>query len=191
MFSSILVAVDQSEHARAAVGVAVDIARADRAALTLMTVYNSKLSWLVTMTPEGISQQTIEDIVDTTRTEAQATLDEACALVPSDIEAYALLVHGRPAEAILEEAECAGHDLVVVGSRGRGGAASLPLGSVSHHVLHHSHVEVLVVNVPSIHRRDPLGRVKWSRAAGGARDASVSPGRPVSVTRAVERPNAL
>jgi nucleotide-binding universal stress UspA family protein len=190
MFSSILVAVDRSEHARAAVRVAVHIARAGRGALTLMTVYSSQLSWLVTMAPGGISQQTIEDIVDTARTDAQATLDEACALVPSDIEVHPLLVDGRPAEAILEEAEWAGHDLVVVGSRGRGDAASLLLGSVSHHVLHHSRVAVLVVHVPPIHRCDALGRVRWSRAASGARHASVSPGQPVSVTRVVERRNA-
>jgi nucleotide-binding universal stress UspA family protein len=186
LFSSILVAVDRSEHARAAVRAAADIALAERAALTLMTVYSSQLSWLVTMAPGGVSQETIEDIIGSARMEALATLDEACALVPPGIQVHAVLVDGWPADAILEEAESAGHDLIVVGSRGRGDAASILLGSVSHHVLHHSRIPVLVVHVPPIHRRGVHGRVRWSRAAGGARGASVSPGGPVPVGRVVE-----
>jgi nucleotide-binding universal stress UspA family protein len=153
VFTSILVGVDRSEHARAAVRDAADIALADRAPLKVMTVYSSQLSWLMTMAPGGISQQTVEDIIDAARTEAQATLREACALVPPGIQVQALLVDGRPAEAILEEAESAGHDLIVVGSRGRGDAGSMLLGSVSHQVLHHSRVAVLVVHVPPIQRR--------------------------------------
>jgi nucleotide-binding universal stress UspA family protein len=117
------VAVDRSEHARAALRVATDIARADGAALTLMTLHTS-------------------------RVEAQVTLDQARALVPPEIQHHSVLHDGRSVEAILEEAESAGHDLIVVGSRGRGDAASILLGSVSHQVLHRSGVPVLVVHIP-------------------------------------------
>jgi len=50
---------------------------------------------------------------------------------------------GGPAATILRAAESA--DLVVVGSRGRGGLKGLFLGSVSRQVVHHSPCPVLVV----------------------------------------------
>jgi len=64
--------------------------------------------------------------------------------VPSEIEKR--LVEGDAAEALLEEGAAA--DLVVVGSRGRGGLASALLGSVSHHVINHAACPVVVVKAP-------------------------------------------
>jgi nucleotide-binding universal stress UspA family protein len=49
----------------------------------------------------------------------------------------------RPAHALVAESRRA--QLVVVGSRGRGGATGLLLGSVSHKVLHRSHCSIAVV----------------------------------------------
>lgn len=58
-----------------------------------------------------------------------------------DVKQYVL--RGHPAEAMVEASKDAG--LVVVGSRGRGGFKGLLLGSVSQHVVSHSHCPVVVL----------------------------------------------
>jgi nucleotide-binding universal stress UspA family protein len=59
----------------------------------------------------------------------------------------ARLVEGDPSESLVAEAGDA--DLIVVGSRGRGGLKSALLGSVSGHVIHHASCPVVVLKAPS------------------------------------------
>ena len=80
-------------------------------------------------------------------TQAQSLLD-AAAKHASDrcgdhVTITKRLIPGSAAPALLEEAKNA--DLIVVGSRGRGGFASLILGSTSHQVLNHARSPVVVV----------------------------------------------
>jgi nucleotide-binding universal stress UspA family protein len=60
-----------------------------------------------------------------------------------DVELRQIVQHGSPGGVISEAS--AGAELVVVGSRGRGGFKTLLLGSVSHAVLHHAHCPVMIV----------------------------------------------
>jgi len=64
-----------------------------------------------------------------------------------DVAVQQRLIQGRPAHEIADASR--GAELVVVGSRGRGGFVSLLLGSVSHGVLHRAHCPVMVVREPA------------------------------------------
>jgi nucleotide-binding universal stress UspA family protein len=145
MFTKVLVAYDRSPHAQEALGHAVDIARTQHAQLTVLTSYSTVLAWPAVTAP-GLTQALYDELMEGARAEGQAAIDEAVKHVPDGMTAATRLVEAPAAEAILGEAEQGGHDLIVVGSRGRGDAGSLLLGSVSHRVLHASRVPVLVVS---------------------------------------------
>ena len=53
-------------------------------------------------------------------------------------------VHGRARSEILRVAEEENVDVIITGTRGMGKVRRTLLGSVSDHVLHHSHVPVLI-----------------------------------------------
>lgn len=56
-----------------------------------------------------------------------------------------LIIEGRPADVICEQAKSLGIDLIIMGTRGRGKLQSAILGSVSEDVIHNSQVPVTVV----------------------------------------------
>jgi nucleotide-binding universal stress UspA family protein len=60
-----------------------------------------------------------------------------------DVDVRTQVIQGRPAEILIDSS--AGAELIVVGSRGRGGFRGLLLGSVSRNVLHRGHCPVAVV----------------------------------------------
>jgi nucleotide-binding universal stress UspA family protein len=66
--------------------------------------------------------------------------------VPRELPVTTLLLDGQPAREIVKAAKQYEHDLIVIGSRGRGRATAALLGSVSHEVLHEAPVPVLVVH---------------------------------------------
>jgi len=138
MFSSILVAWDGSEHAKRALGEAVDIARTQGARLTLLTVAAPIHAWVGPYVPT-VSQEELHRA-------AEQTAEEGEALVPDGIAVSSRTAVGNPGIELLKRVEAANHDLVVMGSRGRGAVRSAVLGSVSHYVLNHAGVPVLIVH---------------------------------------------
>src|SRR3989442_15750902 len=137
MFKSILVAWDGSEHAKRALAEAVDLARTQDARLTLLTVAAPLHVWPGYVPP--ISEADLES-------EAEQILAEGEALVPEGIPVSGRTAAGHPGTELLKRAAAADHDLIVMGSRGRGAVRSAFLGSVSHFVLNHATVPVLVVH---------------------------------------------
>jgi nucleotide-binding universal stress UspA family protein len=137
MFKSILVAWDGSEHAKRALAEAVDLARTQDARLTLQTVAAPLHVWPGYVLP--ISQADLDSA-------AEKTLAEGEALVPDGIPVSGRTAAGDPGTELVKRAAAAGDDLIVMGSRGRGAVRSAFLGSVSHFVLNHATVPVLIVH---------------------------------------------
>lgn len=84
--------------------------------------------------------------LDAERAAAEAELDAALAEAFPEgppVEVERRLVEGDAAQVLEAEAEDA--DLLVVGSKGRSGLASVLLGSVSRHVVDHARCPVVVV----------------------------------------------
>jgi nucleotide-binding universal stress UspA family protein len=137
MFKSILIAWDGSEHAKRALGEAVDLARRQDGRLTLLTVAAPLHVW-----PGYVPPITEEDLVSA----AEKTLAEGEALVPAGVPVSGRTASGDPGTELVKRAAAADHDLIVMGSRGRGAVRSVVLGSVSHFVLNHTTVPVLIVH---------------------------------------------
>ncbi len=149
MFKSILVGVDSSDHAWSALEEAVDIARAERSALTVLVAYSTNLYWIASA---PMNETTVDEYLAAVHRDAESLADEVADAIPAELNPQILMVDGDPAQSIIDQADSGGHDLIVVGSRGRGDATSLLLGSVSHAVLHHSRVPVLIVHLPVIEK---------------------------------------
>jgi nucleotide-binding universal stress UspA family protein len=145
MSGRIVVGVDGSETATAALRWAVDEASLRDA--TLVAV----LAW--TFVPPAaiadpgvipVAATTMIDDLDAERTGATRALDAALEGVSTGgVQVERIVSEGSPGDVLVEAA--AGADLVVVGSRGRGGIKSALLGSVSSHVAHHAPCPVVIV----------------------------------------------
>lgn len=151
MPGTIVVGVDSSPAARAALRWAAEEARLRNAQLVAVHAWSY-------VPPPPIAEPSLiplsaSDLTGTLEAEreaAQAELESALAEAfpdPAPVEIERRLVEGDPADAL--EAAAREADLLVVGSRGRSGIATALLGSVSRHVVDHAACPVVVVKAPS------------------------------------------
>jgi len=143
----IVVGTDGSEHSRAALDWAWDEATLWHASLDVVH------AWLY---PYAYGHRiTVSEPVELVKLDAGHLLDHEVSELRArkhkgtgdgDVELHAHLIEGSPSEVILREGKDA--DLIVVGSRGRGGFLSLMLGSVAHQVSNHATCAVVVVRSP-------------------------------------------
>jgi nucleotide-binding universal stress UspA family protein len=151
MFRSILVAIDGSADADRALTQAIDLAESENARLTIFSAV---------VTPPasayfGSGGPAAAELARDAETEAAAILRTAVDGVPDDVSVSTVLSREPVRPALIHEVEDGAHDLVVMGSRGRGAVRSVLLGSVSHYVLHHSRAPVLIVRAESEQDDDP------------------------------------
>jgi nucleotide-binding universal stress UspA family protein len=143
VFTSLLCPIDFSEHSEQALKVAVKLAAAVRAHLTLVTVTDPLLD------AAARAAGTADTIAAQTQAELKATFDRVAGGGPVPVIDVALAVAvGKPAEEIVRRAAECGADLIVMGTHGRGAAQRWLMGSTTERVLHHSPVPVLVVPLP-------------------------------------------
>ena len=127
----VVVAVDGSDHGRAALEFAFQ--RSAELDAPLVAVH----AWWLDVSDHLADSWLPDDLVEGVENAAQAVLDES--LAPwiekfPDVVVRKILVRQYPVEAVLNAAGDA--QVIVVGSRGRGGFAGLLLGSVSQGLLH-------------------------------------------------------
>ena len=105
--------------------------------------------WVLGINPPG---PPIVQVHEGFRQEAEKILESSAreAVEAGDVEVEVELVEGRPANKLLEAARDA--DLLVVGTRGRGGFAGLLLGSVSQQCAHHAPCPLVIVPTPEDER---------------------------------------
>ena len=145
MFRNILVSTDGSAHANRALDEAIDLARSEHARLTVLTAVAPPSNWAYAAPSAAAA---VTQLCDEKEREAREIIADAVRRVPDDVSVTTIITHDPVADAILRRVREEHHDLVVMGSRGRGAVRSAPLGSVSHHILHHSPVPVLIVHGP-------------------------------------------
>jgi nucleotide-binding universal stress UspA family protein len=141
----IVVGVDHSDGANAALRFAFEEAKLRQAKLRAVHVWQFT-GHLGAPGLEG-SYPGFGGELDDLRGAAEAVLDAALRQVANetdDVQVERRIVEGSPAGVLVEESRDA--DLLVVGSRGRGGFAGLLLGSVSQQCAYHAACPVVIVH---------------------------------------------
>lgn len=145
MSGRIVVGVDGSDGARAALAWALDEARLRRASVDLVHAWHAPAP--VVPGPYGAAPAVDDEMADSARVAAEKVLEHQLqAADTAGVEVEPLLPSASASDALIDIAR--GADLLVVGTRGRGGFAGLLLGSVSQQISHHAPCPVVIVPTP-------------------------------------------
>jgi nucleotide-binding universal stress UspA family protein len=136
----IVVGVDTSEGSRAALRWALEEAERTGADVEAVLAYDFGLAWIDV--GSGYQAQWIQQAADAAKARLHAFVDEM-APAPDGVVVHPVVVEGSAAEVLTEMASNA--DLLVVGTRGRGGFKGLLLGSVSQRCAQRAPCPVVVV----------------------------------------------
>ncbi|UQZ34764.1 universal stress protein UspA [Paenibacillus sp. PK3_47] len=142
LFSKILLAYDGSKASNKALERAIELAKVTPgSSLHVVHAFEFPRFFIgeaLAPLPASVNKDYYDLAVQTTD-EVRGRLEA------EELNATVELLQGSPAEVVLEYAKQNGADVIVIGSRGLGGIREFVLGSVSHNVVQHARVPVLVI----------------------------------------------
>jgi nucleotide-binding universal stress UspA family protein len=150
--SLIVVGVDGSQESKNALRWAVAEAGLRGAELRVIHAYDFQPTWRHFPYGEAMTREQVALVQESIQREAAEARQHAEGLLASAVDEVSdgsvkvqtvVLQDHHPAEALVNQSKDA--DMLVVGSRGRGGFTGLVLGSVSQQCLHHASCPVVVV----------------------------------------------
>jgi nucleotide-binding universal stress UspA family protein len=141
-YRHVLVAYDGSSEADLALAHAVTMAQVYRARVRIVAVVPPPplLAWQAPGGMKGVHDAEQAELADHLRAAADS--------VPDDLSVSTQLLDGDPAREVLRVAREGEHDVIVMGSRGRGRVTTALLGSVSNRIMHDAEVPVIVIHAP-------------------------------------------
>ena len=137
-FNKIIVGVDGSPSSNAALEWAAQEAEIRGSTLELIHAWNYP----------NLGYEGYVAVLEDFEKDASALLDEVVAFVRKNypkLQLVSSLIQGPTAQTIMDRAKEA--DMVVVGSRGRGGFSALLLGSVGQQLVHHCPAPVVIIHL--------------------------------------------
>ncbi|MGD9750518.1 MAG: universal stress protein [Acidimicrobiia bacterium] len=137
----IVVGVDGSGHADAALAWAIEEARVRGA--TLRVVHAWQYLPMVAEPMAALPSTPYQELADSAKLVVTEALDRVTGGGEPGVPLDVRIVEGAAGSALMDNADDA--TLIVVGSRGRGGFKGLLLGSVSQQITHHAHCPVVVL----------------------------------------------
>lgn len=138
MYKKILLPIDGSEHAALACSHALALAKSGNMEIVLLNCYGEL--------PATIGGTAREELIAMSE-EAGKNVMSPCFRLCEDsgVKTSMLVRAGGPGRTIVQVAQQEGCDVIVMGSRGLSDFSGMVMGSVSHRVLRHSTVPVLIV----------------------------------------------
>lgn len=141
IFRHILVAYDGSKPAVKAIDKAIELVRQQPGTKFSVVHVHNNAQFILGESLIGAPVRVEKKWFDY----SDAITEEAKARVAEIPEVLVEMIQGYPAKTIVEYAEAHHCDLIILGSRGLSGLKELVLGSVSHNVVQHASIPVLII----------------------------------------------
>ena len=153
MYKEILVPLDGSEISASSLPTALQMADALGARIHLLQVSSQSEEFAVMRGAEfgtmgsDYSQQVLDEVLTAQRDRIQRYLDEVGDKLTSvGLDVVKAIEDGQAADKIVDYAEAAGIDLIIMSTHGRGGVRRFLVGSVTDKVIRSTHLPVLVIH---------------------------------------------